>query len=479
MLSTKKYRETLTVLLAGGLGSGRHPTTGKLYSKDHIFWQSMLKNPELVDGAVRVNGILHIPAGGERKIGTTDISYEHDRNSLKLKVIIDKLKNKPGFDNVQIVRLADFPGRTWNGDHPSHLGQIFSYPREKNYTVAWGSQAHIVQLKNKFASGDHIWLGIAHGYKNVVDTSASVAAGGPGSGRKKSFTVVSNRAKGRLEIHRSGCSHLGKINLKEPKQYTNHTLQQVINKNTEIGDDPDYLYISPCTRKDMSSGGPGSGWTKENGHVGTQKENANHLTEHLQGLSKNPLPAFVKKAAKSLESAGLDKRYFENRQMSKFRTADHLAIHPLAIANYNEAKRMLEFRNDAGKDDVTHELAHHLDLTFVRKPDAQDGDKVTINAKVAAKVVSDYTKEWQAAKDNLTEELGHRFRFSNDYQKMESKLGLVKNLPTLYAADGPKEWFAESLSQYCKGGQYRDRLERIAPLTAAAVKTVLTGRIFS
>jgi hypothetical protein len=225
-------------------------------------------------------------------------------------------------------------------------------------------------------------------------------------------------------------------------------------------------------------GGPGSGWTTENGHVGTQRQDAKSLTEHLQSFSKNPLPDFVKKAAKGLQAAGLDKRYFESRQMSKFRTADHLAIHPLAIANYNEAKRMLEFRNDAGKDDVTHELAHHLDLTFVRQPNKQDGDKDQINKTVAEKVVAAYTKEWQAAKDNLSEEIGHRFRFSNDYDKVDTKSNAVKNLPTLFAVDGPKEWFAESFSQYVKGGQYRDRLERIAPQTFAAVKTVLTGRIF-
>jgi hypothetical protein len=248
--------------------------------------------------------------------------------------------------------------------------------------------------------------------------------------------------------------------------------------NYKGGPDASSLKAYLSSGKNMSGGGPGSGWTTENGHVGHSSISAHDLTSHLQGLSKNPLPDFVKHAAKSLEAAGLDKRYFESRQMSKFRIADHLAIHPLAIANYNESKRMLEFRKDAGKDDVTHELAHHLDLTFLRSPDKQAGDNAEINKPLAAKVIAAYTSEWQAAKDQMSEDLGHRFRFSNDYEQVQKTPSMYKNSPTLFALDGPKEWFAESLSQYVKGGQYRDRLERIAPETFAAVKTVLTGRIF-
>ena len=111
-------------------------------------------------------------------------------------------------------------------------------------------------------------------------------------------------------------------------------------------------------------------------------------------------------------------------------------------------------------------------------PGKEAGDKVSINAALATKVISDYTSEWKAARADLNLEIGHRFNFDRDYQKLSGNVGVLKNLPTLYAAQSPKEWFAESFSLYARGGASRERLESIAPKTAAAVKTVLTGRIF-
>jgi hypothetical protein len=228
---------------------------------------------------------------------------------------------------------------------------------------------------------------------------------------------------------------------------------------------------------DYHAGGPGSGWTTEGGHVKHTGVTSKGLMEHFQGFSRNPLSKTMKKVTNALEKAKLDSRYFDSRHLTKVRGADSLAyIHPLAVANYNEKHRKLEFRNDASKDDIIHELAHHLDIAFVRSPDKQDGDKHEINKAVAQKVQADYTSEWQAAKDKLSGELGHRFNFTNDNAKIPSSS--AKGLPTLYSADSPKEWFAESFYLYVKGGQYRTHLENVAPKTAAAVKTVISGRIF-
>jgi hypothetical protein len=175
---------------------------------------------------------------------------------------------------------------------------------------------------------------------------------------------------------------------------------------------------------------------------------------------------------------GVDHRFFESRHLTKFRTADKLAIHPLAIGNYNESHRILEFRNDTDADTVTHELAHHIDIAFTRQPNREPGDRFSINRLAATKVVADYTEEYQAARSRLSEQIGHKFNFTNDYKKLESSSKMVRGLPTLYAADSAKEWWAESVMLYAKGGAAKERLGNVAPKTYRAIETVLKGKIF-
>ena len=183
------------------------------------------------------------------------------------------------------------------------------------------------------------------------------------------------------------------------------------------------------------------------------------------------LPKSVHKGNDMLANAGMDKRFLTMRPITKFSVHDKLSIHPLAVANYVESKKQLQLRKDADANDYVHEIGHHLDIAYTRA-----GGK-EINSAVAAKVINDYKSEYRAAREKLSTVLGHKFNFTNDNEKISDLH--VKGLPTAFAADSSKEWFAESFYLYCKGGAARERLESIAPKTTAAIKTVLKGGIFA
>jgi len=231
----------------------------------------------------------------------------------------------------------------------------------------------------------------------------------------------------------------------------------------------------------FTAGGPGSGCRGPNcGRPSTGKK----IVRSLQSVSKKKIPAFVRHGADLYARAGLSTKYFDQRPLTKFRTADKLSIHPLAVGNYNEAHRYLELRNDATADVFTHEFAHHLDIAFVRSAGKSAGDVHSINAHVASKIQGLYTADYEKAKEEFGKVLGHRFNFTNDYAKVERNGGkpeyrnVLKKVPSVYALDSSKEWIAEAMYLYVKSDSARERIERITPGTAKACRMILRGDIF-
>lgn len=479
-LSIASYQENLGALLAGGPGSGPHAsllTRGKELGYRLDYWLKNNKGVKVLD----IKKELLDPSALTRIQDWTREGKIREWQKAGAKVAdmppVDVVRTKSGdylFDGTHRTELAQRQG----SKIPATVYTILT--RHDVTAGGPGSGPHASTLPAEVAQWHkdevNAWLGIPAGLKI---TSVKKELLDPNSlNRTQDWTSAKKLADWANEGRRAEKMDPVTVIRTKSGDYLfdgTHRTELAVRQGTKV---PALVHTVAFVQNEVAAGGPGSGWTTENGHVKHATIKAANLVDHLQKISNKPLPRFVKTAAKQLEAAGLDQRYFQSRLLTKFRTADKLAIHPLAIANYNESKRLLEFRNDVDAGSVTHELAHHLDLTFTRQPDKQVGDNVKINKEMAAKVITAYTEEYKAAKATLSEAIGHNFRFANDYQKMEKQPGLAKGLPTLYAVDGPKEWFAECFYLYAKGGASRDRLERIAPNTAAAVKTVMTGRIF-
>jgi hypothetical protein len=230
-----------------------------------------------------------------------------------------------------------------------------------------------------------------------------------------------------------------------------------------------------ATTVTLRFGGQGSGCHGPN--CGRPKGNASPLeiAKSLNSVSTTgKLPRFVVEGIVRLTNMGIDKRFFDSRKITSFRVAGQLSINPLAIGNYNETHRKLEFRDDANASVVVHEIAHHIDIAFTRQPGSE------LNLAKCRAVQNAYTDEYKAARGSMSEALGHKFNYDKDLPKLEKDPGLwrSRNAITPYAVSSSKEWWAESVMMYARNEVSRERLERIAPRTYKAIQTVFSGGIF-
>ena len=90
--------------------------------------------------------ISALPVGGRRSLGELNmagVTYDHS----DLKDIAIAMSRISGFENAQVILQRS--------DYRPHVG---------GYTIAWGDPEVIALMPEKFAVGDHPWLGRAFGF---------------------------------------------------------------------------------------------------------------------------------------------------------------------------------------------------------------------------------------------------------------------------------------------------------------------------